>query len=188
MFNRLKRWWRFTGRYIPREIVCGVKNLIRWFPTIWKDRDWDQAYIWDILKVKLEHQAKYAKIYGHHVNSDYDSSRMLLCVKLITLIRDETYGLEYFDYYDKDFNMLDFSSSVNENIALKKSLENLNDYFKKYPLIYKKVINGGGYFNIDTNNERYNELVARNMGYINHLRAIKLLFTVMERNIEGWWD
>lgn len=32
------------------------KNIIRWIPTLWKDEDWDDAYIVDILIKKLEHQ------------------------------------------------------------------------------------------------------------------------------------
>ena len=31
-------------------------NVIRWLPTIWKDEDWDDQYIVDILIKKLEHQ------------------------------------------------------------------------------------------------------------------------------------
>jgi hypothetical protein len=27
-----------------------------------------------------------------------------------------------------------------------------------------------------------------NIGHINHSRARKLLFKIMEENIEGWWD
>lgn len=33
-----------------------VKNLIRWFPIIWKDEDWDDHYIVEIFIKKLEHQ------------------------------------------------------------------------------------------------------------------------------------
>ena len=31
-------------------------NVIRWFPTIWRDEDWDHHYINEILIKKLEHQ------------------------------------------------------------------------------------------------------------------------------------
>ena len=30
--------------------------------------------------------------------------------------------------------------------------------------------------------------VAMNIGHINHIRARKLLFKLMEQNIEKWWD
>jgi hypothetical protein len=31
-----------------------MKNVLRWLPTIWKDRDWDNSYITEILIKKLE--------------------------------------------------------------------------------------------------------------------------------------
>jgi hypothetical protein len=30
--------------------------------------------------------------------------------------------------------------------------------------------------------------IAINMSHINHLRAKKLLFSILEENIERWWD
>ena len=27
-----------------REFIVGVKNLIKWFPVIWKNRDWDHIF------------------------------------------------------------------------------------------------------------------------------------------------
>jgi hypothetical protein len=65
--------------------------------------------------------------------------------------------------------------------------ENFDDYFKKYPLIYKRVLNGEGIINRE-GREDDKQLIAMNIGYINHDRVRKLLFKTMEENIEGWWD
>lgn len=43
-------------RTLIKEIRTGINNVIRWFPTIWKDRDWDDHYIVEILIKKLEFQ------------------------------------------------------------------------------------------------------------------------------------
>jgi hypothetical protein len=59
MLYKIKLWWEFEGRYYHKDFVRGIKNLFRWLPTIWKDRDWDSYYIYEIIRVKLEHQAKY---------------------------------------------------------------------------------------------------------------------------------
>lgn len=37
-----------------RDFKQGIKNLIIWFPIIWKDRNWDYIYIYIILIKKLE--------------------------------------------------------------------------------------------------------------------------------------
>jgi hypothetical protein len=65
--------------------------------------------------------------------------------------------------------------------------ENFDDYFKKYPLIYKRVLNGEGPINRE-GREDDKQLIAMSIGYINHDRVKKLLFKIMEENIEGWWD
>ena len=42
--------------YKVRRFFRKCYNVIRWLPTIWKDEDWDDQYIVDILVKKLEHQ------------------------------------------------------------------------------------------------------------------------------------
>ena len=58
--------------------------------------------------------------------------------------------------------------------------ENFDEYFKKYPLIYKKVIA----------KEKHKEKrdIAHLMARENEERAHKLLFKILERNIKNWWD
>ena len=64
--------------------------------------------------------------------------------------------------------------------------ENFDDYFKKYPLIHKRVLNGEGWLKIEDFTDKHR--IASNIAHINHKRAKKLLFKIMEENIEGWWD
>lgn len=46
-------------RYSFSSFVNGVKNLKVWFPLIWKDRDWDYAYLEDIIRFKLHKMHKF---------------------------------------------------------------------------------------------------------------------------------
>ena len=64
--------------------------------------------------------------------------------------------------------------------------ENFDDYFAKYPLIYKRVMNGEGWLKIEDENDK--DRIASNIAHINHDRARKLLFKIIEQNIEKWWD
>jgi hypothetical protein len=65
--------------------------------------------------------------------------------------------------------------------------EKFDDYFKKYPLIYKRVMNGEGVFKRE-GREDDKHIIAMNIAYINQDRAHKLLFKIMEENILKWWD
>jgi hypothetical protein len=70
----------------------------------------------------------------------------------------------------------EYKSTVTEN--------NLNKYFALYPKTKKKVLSSDRYKTYvptDTG-------IALAMGVERHLKARKLLFKIMERRIESWWD
>ena len=181
-----------------RNFSTSVGNLIKWFPVIWKDRDWDDHYIFEVFKFKLEKQAKYIKEKGFHTNSDLDAKRMMLCVKLMEKVQEEFYTMEYMDYEDKDFFFVPTGDDIEDVLSgyymetrLKK--ENLNDFFKKYPLVYKKIVTDKKYhiFKIDNEDLTSYEVksrIALNIGRYNHERARKLLFKTLSENIERWWN
>ena len=183
-------WWNHEGKYYHKMVRTGVKNLIYWFPIIWKDRNWDSHYIFEIMMHKIKAQSKYIGNRNIHTRAKRDAEIMMTCVKLMKLVQDEFYSSEYSDYHKTKhwFEPLDGEEGYSswESRILK---ENFNDYFKKYPLIYKRVQNGEGPFKFDNLIDMESkQKIAMNIGHINHERARKLLFKLMERNIECWWD
>jgi hypothetical protein len=161
-----------------------LKNLYRWFPIIWKDQDWDDHYIFEILKFKLKNQAEYIGYHDRHMSAKRDAEIMMLCVRLIDKVQNEYYETEYQDYHDSEIKFTDSESypGMYELDIIEKS-EHFDDYFKKYPLIYKQVMNNKTLFHKTTKNG-----IAINIAHINHDRARKLLFKILEQHIEGWWD
>ena len=181
-------WWNHEGRYYHKYVKYGVKNLIYWFPIIWKDRSWDSSYIFDIMKHKLTSQADYIGRRGYHTRAQQDAKRMRLCVKLMGLVQEEFYSSEYSDYHKTKHWFQDIDEKPGYSSWESRLLEeNFDDYFKKYPLIYKRVLNGEGVFNRE-GREEDKQIIAMNIGHINHDRARKLLFKIMESEIEKWWD
>jgi hypothetical protein len=71
--------------------------LYKWFWIIWKDRDWDHHYIFQVLKFKLEKQAKHLAHVGYHNEAQRDAELMMTCVRLINKIQNEDYYAEYYD-------------------------------------------------------------------------------------------
>jgi hypothetical protein len=198
MIEKIKDiYWSKIG-YKVRGFFTSVGNLIKWFPVIWKDRDWDDHYIFEVFKFKLEKQAKYIKEKGFHTNSDLDAKRMMLCVKLMKKVQEEFYVMEYMDYEDKDFFFVPTGDDIEDVLGgyymetrLKK--ENLNDFFKKYPLVYKKIVTDKKYHIFKMDNEdltsyEVKSRIALNIGRYNHERARKLLFKILSENIESWWN
>jgi hypothetical protein len=188
VIERISLWWRFDGRHIPSNIMEGIKNIIYWFPIIWKDRNWDQSFIYEVLKHKLKAQANYIETKDRHTRAKQDARRMRLCVSLIQICQDDTYNTEYMDYAETDFWFEDVEDKPGYSTIESKIIwEKYDDYFKKYPLIYKRVMNGEGVFSLE-GREDNKQVIAMNIGHINQDRAHKLLFKIMEENIQGWWD
>ena len=188
IFKRISLWWDFEGQYYHKYLKFGVKNIIYWFPIIWKDRNWDSHYIFEIMKHKLSSQADYIGRMDRHTRAQQDARYMRLCVKLMQKIQEEDYTMEYMDYAkDRHF----FTPCEDRPGSSLWNTENIwekyDDYFKKYPLIHKRVMNGDGPFGLD-GREDDKHVIAMNIGHVNHDRARKLLFKIIESKIEGWWD
>jgi hypothetical protein len=103
-------------------------------------------------------------------------------------VQEEFYSMEYMDYHKtKHWFEPCEDREVYSTWESKLLEENFDDYFAKYPLIYKRVMAGEGVFKRDER-EDDKQIIAMNIAHINHDRARKLLFKIMEENIEGWWD
>jgi hypothetical protein len=181
-------WWRRDGKYLHLEFKRGIKNLIYWFPIIWRDRNWDSHYIFEILKHKLKAQSKYIGGRDIHTQSKRDAEVMKTCVRLMEKVQDEFYSSEYSDYHKTKHW---FEPADKEGYSTWESRilsEDFDSYIKKYPLIEKRVMNGEGPFQPISFKQEDKQRIAMNIGHINHNRARKLLFKIMEQNIEKWWD
>lgn len=185
LLNKLEYWLVHEARYYHKDFITGMTNLWRWFPTIWRDRDWDDYYIWILLEKKLIHQSKYIGSKGIHLNANRDAERMMTCVRLIQKIRNEDYHMEYMDYHKSEYHWDDvpYRDDVKQ-LRIEELSENFDDYFNKYPLVYKRLIKQP-----KVKHRRSDKsFVAMKISRENHERARKLLFKLMERHIESWWD
>jgi hypothetical protein len=163
--------------YRIKSFFKRIHNLYRWFPIIWKDQDWDYHHILETLKFKLSNQSKYTLNKSMHVNATKDAKMMDLCVKLISKIQDEYYLSEWLDYevVEHKYEKVE-GDSILFKLKTKIISENFDDYFKKYSRIYKSI-----------DDKECKVAAAIKISTINHNRAKKLLFKILENNIENWW-
>ena len=174
--------WR-TRRFVRR-----IKNLFRWLPVIWKDEQWDYYYIFEILKFKLKNQAEYIGNKDRHTRAKRDAEVMMTCVRLLEKVKTEEYGIEHFDYEKSDWDFVPCEDHPGySTLEVNRISENFDDYFKKYPRQYKRVMNGEiNRFSRDTTKDKHT--IAMEIAHENHERARKLVFKMLEQNIEKWWD
>jgi hypothetical protein len=173
-------WWNHEGRYYHKDFIRGVKNLVRWFPTIWKDRDWDTHFIWELMIKKLTFQANYIGKRDFHTRAKRDAEIMMTCVKLMEKVREEYYHMEYMDYHESKYDFVDCDVPGHKQLEITEISENFDDYFKKYSRTYKKVLS--------KEPEADKRRIAFLMSLENHCKAKRILFKLMENNIETWWD
>lgn len=82
-----------------REIKIGVSNLVKWFPVIWNDRQWDYEYVYIILKKKLGLMENYFK-YGQTTSEDAVkcSNEIKQAVALIERLMEDDYMIPQEEY------------------------------------------------------------------------------------------
>ena len=188
---KLQRWIKHDLPYLHLEFATGVKNLWRWFPVIWKDRDWDDHYIFEVLKFKVKNQAKYIGTRNLYIGADRDAEIMSLCVRLMDKVQHEFYSSEYMDYHESKFNWLDSEDHPDcKQLEIEEISENYDEYLAKHKLAVKRVINDPKcqIFKLTDDADDYKQRLAMNVSYYNHNRARKILFELISRNIEKWWD
>jgi hypothetical protein len=190
LIEKITNWWWDNIGWKIRDIYRSIRSVIRWFPVIWNDRDWDDWYIYKILQTKLKFQSKYIGDRDIHTRAKRDAEVMNTCVRLIDKLMEDFYDMEYLDYHESTFSFVDSDKPDYKRLEITDTSENFDEFFKKYPLVYKKVLKDGdkNIFSLYEDGVLSKKRIAMNISQINHDRARKLLFNVMGDNINRWWD
>jgi hypothetical protein len=179
MIEKIQLWWKFEARYYHKNLIQGIKNLWSWFPVIYNDRDWDSHFIYEVLIHKLEKQATYIHKYGNHVSAERDVEKMFLCARLARIQQEELYMDEYHDTYEMKFEFVPTDETGRWFTMESEMLdENFDDYFAKYQRQYRLI----------DKTDLDKQEIAMRIAHNNQERSRKLLFKIMEENIECWWN
>jgi len=174
LFSKLN--WRI------RYFLTGVKNIFKWMPTIYHDRDWDGDFILKILQKKIEFQRKELVSANRHMNIDRDNRDMTLTLNLLERVREGYYELECMDYWNDDISFEDVSNKPDsKSIEIKTTDERFDDYLNKYPSSVRVVIKKHGVI-------EDKKTLCLEVSYYNHNKANKLLFRILEERLPYWWD
>ena len=143
-----------------RNIKTGISNLVKWFPTIYNDRDWDHYYIYSIWYKKFDNMDKFfnsdkswtAKSEGiveqiHEVK--------LLCEKLMK----DDYLEEALKTFDEKYGEIELFKIVDNKLEHNVDEETLSEYRECGKLA-------------DKNREDNKEM----------------LFDLLRKNIDNFWD
>lgn len=179
-----RRTWR---RYAPiwlKQFIDGIFNIIRWIPVIYKDKDWDDYYTTKILQKKIENQRAYLVKHNRHTEVDEDNFWMTVVLNLIEREHENFYSLEKYDYKNSEIKFVE----VEDNPKLYRleeevEWEALDSYLAKYPASVRKVKKL--YPDRDFSDQN---ILALYVGQYNQERCRNLLFEILKRYSNRWWD
>lgn len=149
-----------------RGYVESMKNLITWFPLVWKDRNFDHYFLFETIKFKLKIMAKNFKEEDTFIDTRRHSEQMELCVRLIDKIQKETYLMEHIELMEAKYGKMQYT--IGGNKIARMEWERQSSYEDKDLIL-----------------EEYHDMMKK--GIRKHEKAVRLLFKILERNAERWW-
>ena len=174
------RIWRILHWRI-RSFLTGCKNVIRWSPTIFKDKDWDHWYIYNILQKKIKFQRQEIIYANRHTDINRDNRDMTIVLNLIERVNEGFYGVEYLDYSESKFRFEPIEGD-DEYYTMEQDVisENYDEYIKKYQSSVRKVLKEKP----DLDKKDLCFWVARH----NEEKVHDLLHRILKERIRYWWD
>jgi len=182
---RIREWWYFTVlRTWPLSVIMdwkynienGIRNLVRWTPTIWKDRDWDGSYILTILikKIELQRETLINNKFVHPDELKVMDDDMSRCLALLKKANDEwgNYEEPFIDQHEQKWGGRDF-----DFIPIKDS-----DSFE-LDMKYRRELT-------DEEKEQERNEYWDGINKAKHQRELDLseAMQIISRHIDEWWD
>jgi hypothetical protein len=173
-------------RYVPiwlKQFFQGLRNIIRWMPTIYKDRHWDHAFITDLLQKKLEFTREELVSANRFVGVEAVNKDITLALNLLERIKYSYYELEMYDYIKKsyDFKPVDVTGDY---LAMEHTIldDNLEEYLAKYKRTAKKLRKKYKIKAADT------ERLAFTVSDYNQQKCKRIFWKLMHYKLNHWWD
>jgi len=176
---------KIMDKYIFRpyyNIKNGLISFWEWKSVIWKDRHWDDHFIFEVIKHKLILQRKELVSANRHTSIPQTNRDITICLNLIERIQEEYYGTEYMDYFVSDFKWVDHSDDGSEELTIDEISNNADDYFKKHRSTVKKCLKKNRDLLFDRKH------LAMAVAHENQKKCQTLLFRILSERITWWWD
>ena len=174
-----ERWYAETKHWLIRK-KYQFSQLRKWIPVIWKQYPWDFHYAIDVFRMKLEELAECLESeHATFVDSEYQASRIRLAIRLMDYVYNDKcldevheeivklYGEWHFDFEDYQLDEDDDDTEQYKRLVQKWE----RDYTKE---------------EIEEIDKHISKLHIQ--AYERAQKAHRLLWLVIERHIQHWWD
>jgi len=169
--------WYNDLKYFIKSIFIGIKNLWVWFPIIWKDRNFDNGFLINLNIKKLEFMYKFfsnpKNVHVIEENRKHIVSRIGTAIKLMKLVNDEFYAMEYQNQVEKLYG------KSNWIFVPYKDMKNMYEIEIKFEKNYTEE-------ELKKIKEHEHQLYLKSRS--KHIKAKRILWKFIEHNIDWWWD
>lgn len=151
---------------IPYRIIQGIKNIIIWFPVIWRDRDFDHSFLYKIMYYKLKNmQAFFESENVWCACSNRKAKQIMIAKNLCKRLIEQQYLTNALtDYHQKYGEEIKFSFEPVEG--------------KTYSVLKWN----------ETEREHEDFHMASVHSDYMEQQDLDYLFKHMRKYIQGWWD
>lgn len=185
IIENLREWWYFTVLKkwplsaimdLKYDIENGIRNLILWAPTIWKDRNWDGYYILTILikKIELQRECIMKNNIIHPEELKVMDDDMSRCISLLKKVNDgwENYKKPFIDEHDKKWGKTNFEFvPVEETNNFSMEIRNSRDLS-----------------DADKEQERKEYLDGMSKAEEQRKKDLKEAMNIIASHVDEWWD
>ena len=149
-----------------RNVFRGIKNIIRWLPVIYKDRDWDQGYIFELLYFKLKNMQEFFESDNTwSADTNKTAKQIMVAKSLCKRIVDN-------DYLERA--LTDYHLKYGKDCVFHSELSTTKGF---HTLVWDWSEQQSKEFGVASEHSRYMEL-----------QDINYLFEFLRKHIRGWWD
>jgi hypothetical protein len=154
MIRTLRDWYY--------DISAGIRNLWAYTPIIWRTREWDHAYLLELMEFKMRRMAVAIGDNGHLLHGDRHGRQLRVCAELCRRIRED-------EYYDNLTGPTDFRSWFTPSG---------HGTYRFHLETYRN-----GVIVTDAEMRRYYKMAERN-----RKNDLDYLCRVMSKHLLSWWD
>tara|TARA_R110000772_G_scaffold45089_2_gene103443 strand:+ start:261 stop:755 length:495 start_codon:yes stop_codon:yes gene_type:complete len=162
--------------YNIKRFFWKIKNLFKWLPIIWEQYDFDYNYSLEVFKFQLKKQAEFLESDKAYTQcAKINAGKIRTVLKLMDRVYDDYYGGEYQDKleliygkgcFNTSFTTLKWDKELSDlsyDIELKLKGKDLEAWHRDRKKYFKESIE-------------------------KQKKAHRILWKLVEHNIQGWWD
>lgn len=169
-------------KYFIKRKIWQIKNVLRWLPIIWKQYDFDYSYSVEVFKFQLQKQAEFLESEKVKTLCAKDrAKRIHTVIKLMDKVYNDEYSIDYVEIlkemYGKDVLNISF---------IETDSTTFNDFTNSTEKLYTMKYEYENWDNAEEISQIHDELL--HMSKEKQKRAHRILWSMIEKDIQTWWD